>query len=449
MADDSSVERRVEELLAALDARAPEKESAAAAGRIVELGRAAVERLARSLLEPGPGRREKVAALLGSLTGEPAAWARKELEALSQSRGLTPTERVWLAAAVRGLEAAASPAIVAPRPKGRGPDTPPGSLAAAVAGADESELLAWRDELIALDTREQQAVVASVLAERDPAILPLLEMVLSLCDPQLDAQVADGLAAHDSPAVLPLLRNLLRRPEAETRRRARKTLAALERRRVDIRGIFAPPADEGDARALATQPDRSGQLIVLAVRGREPQKLRYAVFGIDPIERGLAECWGESDLTEAGVREQIDDFAESSGLDLDPADLNMAQALVAAAEDYTRRQGRELPAEYAVWQRVLGRPSRSAVLPVVFGPSCTECGKALRASDTQRGGLVAGEVALCARCAAGYRHCAACGRGLHPMFDAFEVQPGKREGEVVFLCSPCARRQQKKRQRGE
>jgi len=447
MADDASVERRVEELLAALDARATDEESAAAAGQIVQLGRAAIERLARSLLEPGPGRREKVAALLGSLAREAAAWARKELERLSQSRGLSPMERLWVATAIQGLQAAASPTPTAKRPTERPADAAGGSLAAAVAGADEHELLAWRDELMGFNLEEQQAVLASVLAERDPAILPLLEMVLSLCDPQLDAQVADGLATFATPAVLPILRDLLRRPEAETRRRARRTLAALERRGVDIRGIFASAAEEADARALATQPDLSGQLVILVTRGLESHKLRYAVFGIDPIERGLGECWGESELAEREVRERIDEFAETSGLELDPIDLNLAQALVAAAEDYTRRQGRELPVEYAVWQRVIGRPSRPAALPVVFGPSCTECQKALHASDLERGGLVAGELALCSRCAARPRRCAACGRALDPMFDEFLVQPGKRKGEVGFLCSPCAQRQQKKRKR--
>jgi len=445
MSSDASVERRVEELLAALDARATGDESAAAAVEIVQLGRAAVERLARSLLEPGPGRREKVAALLGSLTREPAAWARKELEGLGQSRGLSPMERLWVTTAIQGLQAAASPAPVATRSPERPAGTAGGSLAAAVAVADEQELLAWRDELMGFHLEEQRGIVASVLAERDPAILPLVEMVLSLCEPQLDAQVAEGLAAFSTPAVLPILRELLRRPDAETRRLARRTLAALQKRGVDIRGIFAHAAELADARALATRPDVMGQMIIVIARGREPQKLRYAIFGIDPIERGLAESWGESDLTERELRDQIDEFADTGHLELQPIDLNLAQALVAAAEDYTRRQGRELPAEYAAWQRVIGRPSRSAVLPIVFGPSCTECRKALRASDMERGGRVDGELGICARCAGRVRCCASCNRLVDPMFDDFHLQRGKREREVEFLCAPCARRQQKKR----
>ena len=450
--EESAVGRQVEELLAALHIeRATQEQVAAAAQELVGMGREAVGRLARGILRSGRGRREKVAALLGCLDGEPATWAFNELQRLVGSRPLNATERLWLMTTLQRLAEAAAPPTARKEPP---PDEPAArgsrsSLAAAVANANEEDLLAWREELASVDPEQREAVLANVLDSRDPAVLPLLEMVLSLEEPGIDALVAEGLAGFATPAVLPLLGELLRRPDAEVRRRVRKTLLALESQGVDTRGIFAAAAesDEAGAQALATMPDDAGQMIVVVARGRGPGRVRYALVGIDPIEEGIVNCWGESGLTDSEFRGRMDDMSERTSMDLYPMDLNLAQALVAAAAEYARQQGRELPPDYAACRRVVGRPTAPAALPFDFGPACAECGQRLRMADMDEGGLVGGELAICARCAERPRRCRACGRRLEVAFDEFQMRRAAPGGEVEFLCLACVGRGRKKRRR--
>jgi len=429
----------VDQLVARLDIdAASDEEVATLAGRIAAMGRQAVAWLARGLFRPGPAPREKVAALLGCVRGEHAAWALAEVQKLLESGKPGPMERVSLLTTARRLEEAASSETA-------GDETPSDELPAGPL-VDEMQMLLWRDELASLPPAEQEAVLAPMLHDGDPQLLPLLEMALSLGQPRLDAAIASGLAHFPSPAALPLLRELLRRPGPDVRRRARKTLVALERQGVDVSQIFVAATEANDpiAASLATPPDRGGQMAVLVARGREPDPVRYALVMLDPIEAGISRAWGESGLTETDLSERIDQLSEQIRVELDPIDLNVAQALVAAGEEFARARGRALPADYLVWRRIIGRPKGPAQLPVVFGPACSECASGLRTADIERGGLVAGRLALCGKCAERPRGCAVCGRPLHHLFDDFEVRRGRRKGRVEFVCLACARSRHKR-----
>jgi hypothetical protein len=437
-----TVGRQVDRLIAGLDIdSASHEEVASVSAQIRALGRDAIGCLARGILRPGPARREKAAALLACLAGEAAAWALAELEGLFGSRRLGPMERVWLLTTVRRLQEAASPG--APDDEAPADEADDEAWGDEVAGlpTDEAELLLWRDEFASLAPTEQEAVLAPMLHSGDAALLPFLEMAVSLRRPRVDAAVAGGLAHFPTRATLPLLRELLRRPDPVIRKRARVALVALERQGVQARDIFvaAREAEEPLLAAFVASPDRAGRMGVLVARGRAPGRVRYAVVVLDLVEVGIEQAWGESGLTEADLHEHISQLAGDDAAEFLPIDPNTAQALVAAGEAYARRQGHELPADYLVWRRCIGKPKDPVRLPVIFGPSCAECGARLRGSDIERGGLVAGEMALCARCAERERDCAACGRSLHPVFDEFAVRGARRGGKLDLLCVRCAR----------
>ena len=437
--DDTTLGRQVDQLVAGMDlASASQEDVAGVAGQIQGLGQGAVERLARGIFRLGPSRREKVAALLACLEGEPAQWAFDELEKLLHSRVLSPMERVWLLTALRRLEEAATGDEAArTTDAGTGPDYGPEGLP-----ADESELLLWRDELASLDPADQEATIASILQRGDPTLLPFVEMVVSLRQPALDAAVACGLGHFATPATLPLLRELLRRPDPAVRKRARQALAALERQGIDTTQLFVAEAeaDVPISAAYASRPDSHGWLIVLVARGTAPGRVRYAVVVVDPVEAGIARAWGESGLMQSDLQDRINKLSTGSGQELVRVEPNTAQVLVAEAERYARSQGKELPSDYVVWRRCIGSPTGPAQLPVTFAPACSECGKRIRGGDLKRGAIVLGHVALCATCAGRLRSCPGCGRALHPSFDEFLVRLDGGSGKVQFVCLRCARR---------
>lgn len=428
-----SVGRQVNSLVAELEIETASAEDVqAAADRVCALGREAVQGLAGGILRPGPARREKVAAMLGCLRGKHAMWAAEQIEALIGSRRLGPMERVWLVATARGLretDPAAAPAE-------RRPD------AAEEPGAeqvDADELMLWREELGELPPQQRLGLVAPLLESGEPAFLPVLDVALGLGDPALDAAIAEGLARFTTPEALPLLRDLLRRPEPVVRRRARDSLIALAEHGVAAGDIFtaAPGVDDSRSRAFATEQDTAGTVFV-AVAGRGAEGLWHCVVVVlDPVETGIHEAWGEGGLTETELRARLGWLAEDHGVDLHPTDLNVARALVAAGEDYARRQGHGLPPEYVIWRRRVGRPAGRPALPVAFGPACTECGARVRQDDIERGGLVAGDLALCADCAGASRSCARCGRAIHHIFDEYVVRRGQGAGTIDFVCRAC------------
>jgi len=78
-------------------------------GQITALGAAAVRHLARTALRPDRDRREKVAAILATLEGDAADWAREEVARLAQRPLSNPTERLWVSMMLRGLSGSRGP----------------------------------------------------------------------------------------------------------------------------------------------------------------------------------------------------------------------------------------------------------------------------------------------------------------------------------------------------
>jgi len=420
--------RRVDELVEGLDLAG---DVAAAAEQVAALGREAVAHLARTALGRTGVRRERAAALLGCLTGQAARWACREVERQIETRPLNPTEHMWVMALLRRLDEAASGTGTA----AAGPDLADPLL------DDETELLLWRDEFAALGHAEQQSILAPILQDGNPAFLRLLETALGLQIAAVDGAIADGLARFATSEALPLLRELLRRPDPVVRKRARASLAALERQGVDIRGVFVAAAEsvEPVRAALASVPQGDGRMAVIVARGHTASCVRFAAVVLDPVEAGIANVWGESGITEAEFRDHLADYTETTEQRLVNVDLATAQALVAAAEDYARRQGRTLSPDYLVWRRCFGRPKQPVALPIVFGPACSRCGARLRSGDLLRGGVIAGRAALCARCAAGPLACVACGRPLNRRTDDALARPSANGARVEFLCRRCGR----------
>ncbi|HPD13729.1 MAG TPA: HEAT repeat domain-containing protein [Planctomycetota bacterium] len=422
--------RQVESLVDGLDLTSAASDGAAeAASGIAALGADAVACLVHSALRRDAARRDRVAAILGSFAGEAARWARDALAAALNSPVLNPTERMWLSAVCRGMEEACSG-----RPR---PGTPlPGDLL-----DDEGELILWRDEFACLLPEEQEAVLAPLLQDGNPALLRLLEAVTSLQVPQVDAAVAAGLARFATPAALPLLRELLRRPDPAVRAHARATLGALERQGVDVRGVFVaePTPTEPVLAALVGPPWSDGRLMVLVARHQAPASLRFAAVIVDPVELGIVTTWGQTGMSAADFRRLLADYTQKMGQSFAQVDVNVAQALVAAAEEYAVRRGHTLSPDYLVWRRCIGRPSRPVPLPIVFGPKCSECDAALGSGDMRRGAIIAGRVALCARCAAQPRLCAVCQRLLSRGQEGVRAREGPEPGKMEFLCRHCAR----------
>ncbi|HUT37420.1 MAG TPA: hypothetical protein VNE39_28325 [Planctomycetota bacterium] len=421
---------RVDELVEGLDLGAATRDQVAeAAGRLVALGREGVAHLARSALRLAGPRREKAAALLGCLAGQAARWAAREVEQHLEKRLLNPTEQMWVMALLRRLDEAAS---------GQDADASAPALHDALLD-DETELLLWRDEFASLSHEEQQSVLAPILQDGSPALLRLLEVAMSLQIAAVDAAVACGLSRFATPQTLPLLRELLRRSDPVVRRHARASLVALERQGVDVRDVFVATAesDEPVRAALATPPQSDGRIMVLVARGRTPARVRFAAVVVDPVELGIATAWGESGLTEAEFHERVAEYARKMDQRLVRVDVEMAQALVAAGEDYARTRRRPLSPDYLVWRRCIGRPRAAVQLPIVFGPACSRCGARLRGGDLLRGGVVAGRAALCARCAAKPLACAACGKPLNRHTDEVLAREGAEGATLELLCHYC------------
>ncbi|MBM4031114.1 MAG: HEAT repeat domain-containing protein [Planctomycetes bacterium] len=428
---EGDVARQVDELVGGLDPSAAKEAVAEAAGRLVALGREGVACLVRGALRRGAGRREKAAALLGCLTGEPARWALRELERLLNTRSPNPTEQVWMTVLLRRLEEATSGEGAARGGRGLADD----------ALDDEGELLLWREEFAALSTADQQAALAPVLQDGTPALLRLLEAAMSLQLPHVDAAIAGGLARFATPEALPLLRDLMRRRDPGVRKAARASLVALQRQGVAAREVFVARAGSSEPvwAALATPPGPDGRMLVVVARGRGHGLLRFAAVAVDPVELGIATAWGEVGLTAGDFQARLGEYGRKTGQRLVRVEPNTAQALVAAAEEYALRQGRALPADYLVWRRCVGGPERAVQLPVVFGPACSECGARVRSGDFSRGGVIAGRAAVCARCVAKPLACSGCGRALNRHTEEVFARQSAEGARVEFICERCAR----------
>jgi len=435
-ANGREVGRQVDELVGALDLdAAPAGAVAETARRIAALGRKAVAHLARRVLRRRKGERGKVAALLACLSGREALWASAELAAALHSPELNPAERMWLS-------------VVAGRLCEDGESDSNRSVAEALQDElleDEEELILWRDEFACLSPDEQEAVLAPLMQDGNPAVLRLLEAATSLQSARVDAAVAGGLARFGTPAALPLLRELLRRPDPVVRKRAQQALAALERQGVATSELFvaADETPEPVVASLMSRPGADGQFVVLVARGRGRGRVRFAAIVVDPVELGIATAWGGTDLTMAEFGDLVADYAERIGDNFMRVDLALAQSLVAAGEDLTVRRGQPLPPDYVVWRRCIGRPRRGVALPVAFAPACCECGGELRGGDIRRGGMVVGRAALCARCAAKPRACVRCGRALSRRSANVVARESADRANVEFLCAACARAQRK------
>ena len=439
-----SISRRVKELVSGLDiATASHEQIADMAEQVAGVGKEAVGQLCRDMVR-GAAHREKLAALVACLRGKPAAWALATLRQDMKTRPLDPMQEAWLQATVRRLEEAAAPPQTRQAPsEAEAPAAPPnGELADLL--TDGTQLLMWREELAALGPLEQEVVLQRFLASGDPGVLPLLEAALTLGRPQVDAVVADGLGRFPTPAALPLLRELLQRPDPTVRRRAHRTLAALERQGVRVRDIFvaATEVDEPVVASLVARPNRVGAAAAVVARRQASGLIRYAAVELDTIEAGVAAAWGESNLSGLDFEEQIWDIADENEWKFDAVELAAAQTVVAAAEAHTRAGGRELPLEFLAWRRVVGRAREPVPLPIVFGPSCALCGKRITPEDVEATGLVAGAVALCAQCGAKERHCARCGAPIHLADDEAAVRPTEGRDKLEFLCPGCWERGQ-------
>lgn len=430
MNEGNETAQQVDGLLDGLDAGAGSRaEVSRAAERLVALGRDAVAWLVRSAVRGESGRRERAAAILACLAGTPARWALAEVERALDTRPLNPTEQMWLTTLFRRLEDAASG-----HDEREAERVPTDSLL-----DDETELLLWREEFASLPAEDQQATLAPILQEGNPSLLRLLEVAMSLRIAEVDATIAAGLSRFRTPDVLPLLRDLLRRPDPAVRKQAREAIAALERQGVDTRGLFVAHAESPEPvrAAFATAPQGDGRMAVLVARGRTPGQLRLVGVIIEPVEAGIATVSGEAGLSEAQLQEHLAKYARSMGQRLLRVDIQLAQSLVAAAEDYAVRQNRSLPSDYLVWRRYFGRPKTPVPLPIVFGPSCSQCGARLRYGDVTRGGVIVGKAALCARCAARPIACAACGRILDRLREPILAREGAQGAAVEFLCRAC------------
>jgi len=430
-----SLAREVDRLLGAFSIEGATDEAVGKlAARIARLGRNAVRHLARSALRPGPDRREKVAAVLASLEGQAAEWARAELERLAERRYQNPTERLWIATVLRGL-AEGDEDAAAEEAEAQDDDVLTSAL------ADESQLLLWRDELASLPPSQQQALLEPMLQSGDVRFLPLFSALLGLRQRRLDLAIADALGRFASAETLPLVRDLLKHPDPQVRRRARQSLMALARQGVRVSEVFvATDACEPPTEAFVSSPDRDGAVIAVLVSGRPPEGFRCVVVLLDPIEAGVQGAWGESGLTKEELAERLAELFEQTGGDLRQVPVPAVQSIIAEAEDFARRQGHQLPADYLVWRRSIGQATEQWPSAVVFGPRCAECGARIRRGDIERGGFVAGTVALCALCAAQPRTCVVCGRPLSVLGGGFRVRH-EPTGSLSFMCGACARKE--------
>lgn len=428
----NEAERRIGELIEGLDAdSATREEVARAAEELVALGKEGVARLVRSMLRRGPPHRDKAAMLLACLKGQPARWALAEIERILDTTALNATEQMWLTILFRRLADATA---------GEDARTTERAVVDSLLD-DETELLLWRDEFASLPTDDQLAVLAPILQEGNPAVLRLLEVAMSLRIPQVDEAIAAGLARFATPDALPLLRELLRRPDPSIRKQAMATVVALERQGVATRDLFVAETESQEPvrAAFATAPRADGRMAVLIARGRTPGQLRLVGVIVDPVEAGIAAASGEAGLTEADLQGRLNEYARSMGQRLVRVDANMAQSLVAAAEEYAHRQRRPLPADYLVWRRYFGSPRVPAPLPIIFGPTCSQCGARIRSGDLARGGIIAGRAALCARCTLRHLTCSRCGRLLDRYSDTILAREGGGGQTVDFLCNTCAK----------
>lgn len=437
-----SAGRQVNQLVAGLDVESASRDDVAAlAETICALGHTGVEALARGILRPGPARREKVTALLACLRGEAAAWAFAQVEKLLDSRRLSSMERVWLLTTARRLheatlpDGAAAPAHGAPPPR-----VEPAPL-------DATELMLWREDLAELPPHERLSALAPVLESGEVALLPVLEVALSLGDRVLEAAVAEGLVRFPTAEALPLLRDLLRSPDVVVRRRARDSLVAFARRGIARRDLFVadPAGQEAGAFAFAGAPDVVGRVAVVVGWRRGDGLVDYVFVLVDPVGVGILDAWGDASLTERELGPRLAQLMAETGSDVDPVELDVARGLVAGGEAFARARGAELPAEYLIWRRRIGRPTGRPRLPVVFGPKCAECGTSLDIEDLEHGGILAGKLALCALCAEEPRPCAGCGQPLHAMLDEFALRPSEDSQRLVFVCTSCQRGRRRRR----
>ena len=400
-------------------------------GQITALGAVAVRHLARTALRPDRDRREKVAAILATLEGDAADWAREEVARLAQRPSPNPTERLWVSVMLSGLskgeedrEAAAA-------------DQEDGALDAAL--ADESQLLVWRDELASLPRPQQEALLAPMLHSGEAKFLPLLSAILSLRERHLEMAIAGALRRFPTPETLPLLRELLKRPDPEVRRLARQSLLALARQGVEVGDVFvASEAGEPPTDAFLSSSDRDGATLAILVGGKPPQGFRYVVVLLDPIEAGIKGAWGESGLSEEELDERLDEVLDQMGPSLRRLPPEAVQSIIEQAEEFASAHGRELPADYQVWRRAIGRPAERWPSPIVFGPKCVECGRKITRGDLTHGGMVSGPIALCALCAAQPRACSKCHQPLVLQGADFLVRAAD-DGSLEFMCERCAR----------
>lgn len=216
----------------------------------------------------------------------------------------------------------------------------------------EEGMICFVEDLLFCDLEGRVALIGELPSVADPRIIPLLEVLAGIDDPNTAGAAVMALGRVRDAAAAMALEGLRNHPDAAVRQGVEKSL-----RRLAFVGIAAGPRPEATSplpfyAAYASPFDGAGLRTIWLGRRQEGGELAALYMQFHEV-MGMTAAWGESGLTEEEFARQLAEIrGEEWVVEVAP---EYALRLIRDAMFHSRQDGAFLPPEFYV-RRSMFRP---------------------------------------------------------------------------------------------
>lgn len=227
---------------------------------------------------------------------------------------------------------------------------------------DEENVFLWQSALLEMPAELQEIVVKMLLDSKSPEMLLHLRGAIELQIHSLSLLIARGLRAIECTESIGLLGELQSYPNIEVRRVARESMRVLHSKGVSLQEVFLQ-ANRGYHRLHRVfQYESDGMLAIVVSRWLRSGRLKYGVFLLDEIKRGLHTCFGNAGVTEEEFEEFLKETSKRfdvSRESLEEIELKEARQAIHYGCCVAQENGYQVPATYVLFKELIDRTRAS------------------------------------------------------------------------------------------
>lgn len=230
---------------------------------------------------------------------------------------------------------------------------------------DEEQIFLWQSALLEMPGELQQVAVKMLLESKSPAVLPHLRGAVELQIHPLSLAIARGLREIASADSVGLLGEMQSYPSIDVRRVARESMRALHSKGISLQDVFLQASRSYHRLHRACKYERDGMLTLIVSRWLRSGKIKYGVFLVDELKRGLHTCYGDFGLTElefdAFIREASERFTGARDA-LEEIELKEVRQAVHYGYCVAQENGYPVPLTYVLFKDLIDRTQESGFL---------------------------------------------------------------------------------------